>query len=153
MAILSAVPAGAAVIDLSGWTPTSLSGVFESPEFVRQSESLIITSLENTATFGYWQSPANIVNTEPGNLYRLTWSVAGDATPVVRMPSFRLRMHSDNLQQGDLLGGESTGDGVWLPVSTGGVYQQYVYPASSASLAALAFDLGSHPGVHGALVR
>lgn len=129
-----------AVIDLSGWTTFSPSQVFTAPHFARDGQTLVITPLDNTNTFGYWVSPGNIFNTEPGYLYHLEWKVAGDVTPLFRSPSFRLRVNSQNYQQADIFGVESLNNGEWMPPSTALVYSQYFLPATSANLAELAFD-------------
>ncbi len=139
--ICTQLPVFAAVIDLSQWTESDPQSVFTSPEFMRDGSLLVLTARNNTNTFGYWESPPNSLNTVPSYLYHMEWTVASDVTPVERCPSFRLRINSHHLQQGDILGMDSLGGAENFPSSMSRCYHHYFLPATSTSLAQLAFDL------------
>jgi hypothetical protein len=114
---------------------------FSPPEFVFLPEYLVMVSSTNTNTFGYWQSPEEVIPADADYLYRARFTVRSNLEAKELTPQIRLRANSLNLQQGTVLGIESAGDGGASPDMSGTDYDLYFVPLADDDYVVLAFDL------------
>jgi len=129
------------VSDQDEWTTGGAPVVFSEPDFVWQPDYLKITSLTNTNTFGFWQSPQDAIPADSDYLYRARFTVSTDITDQPLVPQIRLRANSLNLQQYDVLSIESAGDGGASPDVAGTDYDLYFVPPANDTAAMLSFDV------------
>ena len=116
-----------AVIDLSGWSSFSPSQVFSSPHFGRDGQTLVITALDNTNTFGYWNSPL-ISPMLPDALYRARFSLLTDYNIQGELPGLRMRFLTADYQQSGMLRLESWGNAEGMPTTSPRDYAVYFQP-------------------------
>jgi len=136
-----------------GWT-SHAAAPFTPPDMFATGEALLIRTTDNTNSFGYWESPAFDLGNPVSGAARI--SLAGSASgeslfafrAVVkspleyswRVPQFRLRATTENLEQSTYLVIDSRDDGALSPTADG---REYILPfsvAEGASALRIAFD-------------
>jgi hypothetical protein len=115
-----------------GWNAVTVPG-FTPPYFYYIPGQIKFAAQDNTNTYGYWTSEEDAVPVIADCLYRASWTVTTDITDPLAVPSMRLRVNSQNLQQADMLVVSSTGDGSYAPIPEGWTtYEMYFVPPESA---------------------
>lgn len=114
-----------------GWQFGSVPTVFLPPLFGQQRDALILTTQDNTNTFGFLESPPFVAGvweqgadrpltgtTGPSSLYRATFTVRSDipttGTPIV--PTLRFRTATSNFERSDVVVATSANPAIISPV-------------------------------------
>jgi hypothetical protein len=111
-----------------GWTSSGTSLVFAVPDATWQSGQLVLTTQNNTNTFGFWQNDPADITAASDRLYRASFSITTDVTDQTTVPEIRMRFNTDDLQGSAVLNIISTGDGGNSPTTTPTSYPLYFYP-------------------------
>lgn len=117
------------------------------------SGTLSITSVNNTNSFAFWQSPAIDTNTVGGaarfnpTTYRARFAVTSDQASGADVPSIRFRAVTTDASRADVLAVESTGDGAYSPTAGGlRTYDMLFDEQQTRVPIQLAFDLLNFDG-------
>jgi hypothetical protein len=129
-----------------GWTTQSAAPVFEPPLGEFTTGSLVLRSLTNTNTFGYWQSPAQGIKIIPGSLYLAQFTVSSEVTDRSRVPTVRCRVNTADAQVAHSLRVDSSGAGELSPSASPVLYNLYfaspsTLVGSAETTVSLSFDL------------
>jgi hypothetical protein len=98
-----------------GWEFVSVPAVFAPPTSDVSGGALALTTTTNTNTFGYWASP--VIAVEGSYLYRVRYEVTTNITAQSVVPTLRLRINTNNLQESEMLVIESSGAGESSPLA------------------------------------
>jgi len=112
-----------------GWRFSGAVGPFTSPLSGRDTGALVITSVTNTNTFGFWANdPADVILTGSATkLYRATFTLHSDQENAAVVPQVRLRMGTGLGKQWVVQTISSVGDGAHSPTRSSLRYSLY-YP-------------------------
>lgn len=116
-------------IDTEGWQSLAVPQVFTAPVFSSGPGYLGITSVDNTHTFGLWQSDENAVPIIPGALYRVAYRVSTDVEDAAQVPTLRFRASTQDNQQSSFLIVNSGASGQYSPTPEGKTYELYFEPS------------------------
>lgn len=111
-----------------GWQSGAVPAVFTEPVFSSGPGYLGMMSVDNTHTFGFWQSDENAVPIIPGTLYRVGYRVSTDLTDAARVPTLRFRVNTQDNQQSSFLVVNSGASGSYSPTPEGQTYELYFEP-------------------------
>jgi hypothetical protein len=111
-----------------GWTSVGAPHAFTEPVFSSGAGYLAMTSVDNTHTFGFWQSNENAVPIVPGTLYRAMYRVSTDVTDPAQVPSLRFRVNTQDNRQASFLVVNSNTMGWYSPTPEGRTYDLYFEP-------------------------
>jgi hypothetical protein len=128
--------------DAAAWQPESAPFVFTQPEFGIASDGLLLNTITNTNTFGYWNSEPFAIPHSP-DLIRIRWSIKSDKTDRSVVPGFRMRLNDIEGKFSSNLFVESTDTGDCSPISLGSTYQFYFKNSNSdfPTTFTLSFDI------------
>jgi hypothetical protein len=114
------------------WTTGSAAMAFSSPEFSHDAGALVLRSITNTNTFGFWKSRFADITIARNLIYRGTFEVRTDVTNRSAVPQMWLKFDTSNLQASRTLAIESSGDGGNSPAMTNTIYDRlYFFPPQS----------------------
>jgi hypothetical protein len=133
-----------------GWSFVTVEPTFSAPENRFTTGSLEIASTSNLDNFGFWVSP--VFPLEDGKIYRIDFTVRTDIVPRALVPTIRLRMNTNNLQESCALVITSADNAESSPTPAGMTYSLYFIPPESAISGPLpgmilAFDLLNFGGI------
>ncbi len=115
-------------VGTDGWQSLAVPDFFTEPIFSSEPGYLGITSVDNTHTFGSWQSDENAVPIIPGALYRVTYRVSTDVADAAQVPTLRFRVNTQDNQQSSFLVVNSGVSGTYSPTPEGQTYELYFEP-------------------------
>lgn len=141
-----------------GWTPGT-SPAFNAPNSAHLDSALTLTALNNSNTFGFWQSPRMVITNDPGSvadgdvpvawtgtgdsLFSTTFHVKSNVTPAAKVPTLRVRSFEENFERTDVLVSSSEAGAGLSPGPSGmGLVHYFVQPAGRPAFR-LAFDLSN----------
>ncbi|MCD6384941.1 lamin tail domain-containing protein [Candidatus Sumerlaeota bacterium] len=114
--------------DTQGWYCAGAPSRFTEPECQWSSAGMLsIKPLDNTNTFGYWNSPL-ISPMLPDALYRARFSLLTDYDIQGELPGLRMRFLTADYQQSGMLRLESWGNAEGMPTTSPRDYAVYFQP-------------------------
>ena len=112
------------------WTFGS-SPEFSAPTALWEPGKLILIAQNNTNTFGFWSSPAQ-VSVLSDRLYRASYFVKTEVSNPEEVPSLRLRINTEQYWAAVSRTIESRNGGTMSPTIDGRAYDLYFYPPQEA---------------------
>ena len=134
---------GFANYDTESWRMSQTPAPFVAPTLSVDNGHLVLTANnDNTATFGYWESPT-VTLSQVSRLIRATFTVKTDQGDPAIVPGFRLRINQQNFEQHGAVKVDSTGAGGASPSATQPIdYPVYLLaPANQGLSVVLCFDM------------
>lgn len=114
-----------------GWVFGSPSE-FTTPSGLWEPALLKLTASNNTNTFGYWTSPADVVHIVPNTLYRAEFMVKTTVPDQESVLGLGLRINTEQFWAGAVKIIESRNGGNMSPNSEGKLYEVYLYQPQEA---------------------
>ncbi|MCB2154477.1 SUMF1/EgtB/PvdO family nonheme iron enzyme [bacterium] len=139
-----------------GWPP------FDAPVFsstIGDPGTLNMTAVPSSSLVGIWESPAfeiaesnatlrdsssirlTVDRADGSTIFKASCRVLSDQNDASVIPTFRIRMTTQNAQQSDVLVVESNAGGAYSPRQIGSYYDLYFSPPATSSIFELYFDM------------
>ncbi|HPB32443.1 MAG TPA: carboxypeptidase-like regulatory domain-containing protein, partial [Candidatus Sumerlaeota bacterium] len=116
--------------DGDGWKTGGAPGYYEMPETRRDGRAIHLRSRDNTNTFGFWNSPRDLLRLRAGIVYKAEFCIATDIEDPALVPTIRIRFNHQSEQQVDLVSLNSRAGAEISPTPEGRVYTHYFTPPS-----------------------
>ncbi|MCB2156793.1 formylglycine-generating enzyme family protein [bacterium] len=147
--------------DREGWKPFGWPP-FDAPGFsstIGEPGTLNMTATSNSNLVGIWQSPAfevaesdatlrnsssirlTVDRADGNTIFKASCRILSDQNDASIVPTFRIRMTTQNAQQSDVLVVESNAGGTYSPRQIGSYYDLYFSPPATCSIFELYFDM------------